>query len=49
MKQYNRIMLGEHGRCFQECVEGSFIGTNFLENEDLSNTDISDEKNGEKL
>lgn len=49
MKQYNRIMLGEHGRCFQECVEGSFIGTNFLENEDLSNTDISDEKKWRKI
>lgn len=43
MKQYNRIMLGEHGKYLQECVEGSFVGTDFLPDMDLSNTDTSDE------
>lgn len=43
MKQYNRIMLGEHGKYLQECVEGSFVGTDFLPNMDLSNTDTSEE------
>lgn len=43
MKQYNRIMLGEHGKYLQECIEGNYIGTNFLPDVDLSQTDITDE------
>lgn len=43
MKQYNRIMLGEHGKFLQECIEGNYIGTNFLPDVDLSLTDTSDE------
>ncbi len=36
-------MLGEHGKYLQECVEGNFIGTDFLPDMDLSHTDVSDE------
>ena len=36
-------MLGEHGKYLQECIEGSFVGTDFLSEIDLSNTDTSDE------
>lgn len=48
MKQYNRIMLGEHGKFLPECVEGGFVGTNFLPKLDLSHTDISDEASWRK-
>lgn len=43
MRQYNRIMLGEHGKYLQECLEGNYIGTDFLANIDLSTFDKSDE------
>lgn len=43
MKQYNRIMLGEHGKYIQECLDGNYIGTDFLTDLDLTTTDISDE------
>lgn len=43
MKQYNRIMLGEHGKYLQDCVEGSYIGTDFLPELDLSHTDFLNE------
>lgn len=36
MKQYNRIMLGEHGKYLQECLDGNFIGINFLPEVDLT-------------
>ena len=48
MQQYNRIMLGEHGKYLQECLEGEFIGTNFLPAIDLSTTNLSDEKEWRK-
>ena len=43
MKQYNRIMLGEHGKYLQKCLDGKYIGTDFLKDVDLSTTDMSDE------
>ncbi len=48
MKQYNRIMLGEHGKYLQECIDGNYIGTNFLTDIDLSHTDTSDENSWRK-
>lgn len=48
MKQYNRIMLGEHGKYLQECIDGNYIGTNFLTDIDLSHTDTSDENSWKK-
>lgn len=48
MKQYNRIMLGEHGKYLQECINGNYIGTNFLTDIDLSHTDTSDENSWRK-
>lgn len=48
MKQYNRIMLGEHGKYLQECLEGNYIGTDFLADIDLSDTDASDESSWRK-
>ncbi len=36
MKQYNRIMLGSHGKYLKECLEGNFIGCDFDINEDLT-------------
>ncbi|MDE6497300.1 MAG: hypothetical protein K2L21_01430 [Muribaculaceae bacterium] len=44
MKQYNRIMLGEHGKFLNECLEGGYIGTGFLPAVDLSSVDHSDER-----
>lgn len=43
MKQYNRIMLGEHGKFTKDCLEGNFIGTGFLKNHNLSNTAFNKE------
>ncbi len=43
MKQYNRIMLGEHGKYLQKCLDDKYIGTDFLKDVDLSTTDTSDE------
>lgn len=43
MKQYNRIMLGEHGKYLQKCLDGKYIGTDFLKDVDLSTSDTSDE------
>lgn len=48
MRQYNRIMLGEHGKYLQECLDGNYIGTNFLPDVNLYNTDTSDEANWRK-
>lgn len=36
MIQYNRIMLGEHGKYLSNCLENNYIGTNFLPDMDLS-------------
>lgn len=43
MKQYNRIMLGEHGKYLDECLAQDFIGANFLPETDLANTPYNDE------
>lgn len=43
MKQYNRIMLGEHGKYLPECLKGEFIGINFLADVDLSDISTDDE------
>ncbi|MCM1518690.1 MAG: hypothetical protein NC117_08625 [Pseudoflavonifractor sp.] len=43
MKQYNRIMLGEHGKFLSKCLEGNFIGINFLSDVDLTNISSDDE------
>lgn len=43
MKQYNRIMLGEHGKYLPDCLENNYVGTNFLPDVDLSAFDPSEE------
>lgn len=43
MKQYNRIMLGEHGKFLQECLDKNFIGINFLSDVNLTDISPSDE------
>lgn len=48
MKQYNRIMLGEHGKYLHECIDGNYIGTDFLTDVNLSNTDTIDESSWRK-
>ncbi len=37
MRNYYRIMLGQNSVYAQECIEGSFIGTDFDIHQDLSN------------
>ena len=43
MKQYNRIMLGEHGMYIADCLEHNYIGINVLKGLDLSGTPYNDE------
>lgn len=43
MEDLNRIMLGEHGKYLHECLEGEYIGINFLSDSDLSDVPIADE------
>ena len=43
MKQYNRIMLGEHGMYIADCLEHNYIGINVLKEIDLSRTPYNDE------
>lgn len=43
MKQYNRIMLGEHGKYFKHCFEHHFIGVSFLPDTDLKATPCTQE------
>lgn len=43
MIQYNRIMLGEHGKFLSDCLENNYIGTNFLPDIDLSTFSNEDE------
>lgn len=44
MKQYNRIMLGEHGMYINKCLEHNYIGANFLKDVDLNETPFSKEE-----
>ena len=43
MKQYNRIMLDEHGMYITDCLENNYIGTGFLKDCDLSESPYNDE------
>lgn len=43
MKQYNRVMLGEHGMYIKDCLEKSYIGANFIEDINLNNTPFNHE------
>lgn len=43
MKQYNRIMLGEHGMYIADCLEHSYIGINVLKDVDLTGISHNDE------
>lgn len=43
MKQYNRIMLGEHGKFIDDCLEHGYIGINVLKYVDLTGMPHSDE------
>jgi len=43
MKQYNRIMLGEHGMYITDCLENNYIGAGFLRDCDLSESPHNDE------
>ena len=44
MQQYNRIMLGEHGKYIADCLTGGFIGAAFLKDIDFSARSHADEK-----
>lgn len=43
MKQYNRIMLGEHGMYIVDCLDNNYIGAGFLKDYDLSESPYNDE------
>lgn len=43
MKQYNRIMLGEHAKYIDECVTGGYMGVNFLPGFDMNNSCSTEE------
>lgn len=43
MKQYNRIMLGEHGMYIADCLEKNYIGAGSLKDYDLSESPYNDE------
>ena len=43
MKQYNRIMLGEHGMYLADCLEHNYIGINVLKESDLTGIQHNDE------
>ena len=43
MKQYNRIMLGEHGMFIADCLEHNYIGINVLKEFNLSGTSCNEE------
>lgn len=44
MKQYNRIMLGEHGMYLHSCLENHYIGASFLQDVDLTGTPFDHEE-----
>ncbi len=43
MKQYNRIMLGEHGMYISDCLKQNYVGINVLKGYDLTGTPNTDE------
>lgn len=43
MKQYNRIMLGEHGMYISDCLEHNYIGASFLKDIDLNDMPFTQE------
>ena len=43
MKQYNRIMLGEHGMYIADCLDKNYIGAGSLKDYDLSESPYNDE------
>lgn len=43
MKQYNRIMLGAGGSFLKDCLEGNYIGANFISDTDLTDSPWEDE------
>ena len=43
MKQYNRIMLGEHGMFLNDCLEHNYIGIGVLPNQDYTKVQHNDE------
>ena len=43
MKQYNRIMLGEHGMFLNDCLLHNYIGISVLKEYDLTTTPFNDE------
>lgn len=43
MKQYNRIMLGEHSKYISDCLKNNYIGVNFVPNYNLANRPHNDE------
>lgn len=44
MKQYNRIMLGEHGMYIGNCLENNYIGAGFVNDYDLSTSPYNNEQ-----
>lgn len=42
-RQYNRIMLGEHGMYINNCLANNYIGVNFIEGIDLHDTTFENE------
>ena len=43
MKQYNRIMPGAGSRYIDECLEGGFIGVDFIGKEELTEASSGEE------
>lgn len=44
MKQYNRVMLGEHGMYIKDCLEQNYIGANFIGDIDLNTSPFNQEE-----
>lgn len=49
MKQYNRIMLGEHGKHIADCLENNYIGAGFVKDYDLTLSPYDNEQEWRKL
>lgn len=48
MRQYNRIMLGEHGKYLADCLANNYIGANFLKDTNLSSSPFHQEEEWRK-